>query len=173
MTKAELTVIPLIILLSLTLVVLPVCAEEKEEDDLEWRLELIEASRQMMEEENGKDIYFNRIGTVFTNFGEANINTGLRLAPFINGWEMGSLHVMGELFYLRQEDDFAGFLSLFALKNNIYVGGGGELTGRANYHLFAGWEVTNNIFLELRAINTEGGFRSSKLYPVTGFQLKF
>ncbi len=161
----------LIMFVTFSLFVIPIQAEEKDED-LEWRLDLIKSSRAMMETENNNNVYFHRIGTVFTNFGEANFNTGLRVAPSVWQKDKISVHVMGELFYLRKEDDFSSFVSLYSLRNNIYMGAGTEITDKANYHLFVGWEITNNLFLEARAINTEGSISDSKIYPVAGFQIK-
>ena len=127
----------------------------------------------MMEEENVENLTYHKVGTVFTNFGEANINTGLRIAPYIWKGKNSSIHLMGELFYLRQEDSFASFVSLYGLKNNFYLGGGTEITGRANYHLFTGYEISKNIFVEARAINSGDNFENSKVYPVVGFQMNF
>ncbi|MFW6029084.1 MAG: hypothetical protein ACOCRO_02390 [Halanaerobiales bacterium] len=173
MSKTKITVITLIIFLSLSIAVIPVKANEKKDDELEWRMELIKASREMMDEESEENRYHHRVATVFTTFGEANLNTGLRVAPSIWQDEKRSLHLMGEIYYLRKEDDFANFISFFKRKNNRYIGGGAELTDRANYQIFAGWEVTNHLFLEIRAINTEGQLDDSDIYPVAGFQLKY
>lgn len=173
MSKTKITVITLIIFLSFSIAVVPVKANEKKEDELEWRMELIKASREMMEEENEKNIYHHRVATVFTTFGEANLNTGLRVAPRIWQDKKSSLHLMGEIYYLRKENKFANFISVFDRINAFYIGGGAEITDRANYQIFTGWEVTNHLFLEIRAINTEGNIDDSEIYPVAGFQLKY
>lgn len=171
MNKTDL-VVSLTILLLLSSFVIPLQAEEKDED-LEWRLDLIKSSREMIKKENNQIVSFHRLGTVFTNFGEGNINTGLRIAPYIWQGKNSSLHIMGELFYLRKEDTFASFVSLYGLRNEVYIGAGAEITERAKYQFFAGWEVTDNIFIEARAINTEGDINQSKVYPVAGFQIRY
>jgi len=173
LSKTKITVITLIVFLSLSIAVIPVKANEKKENELEWRMELIKASREMMEEESEKNIYHHRVATVFTTFGEANVNTGLRVAPSVWHTENSSLHLMGETYYLRKEHKFANFISVFERINGFYIGGGAEISGRANYQIFTGWEVTDNTFLELRAINTEGNLDYSDIYPVVGFQLKY
>lgn len=170
--KNTIFTISLIIFLSIVLVGMPIQAEEKD-DDLEWRLELIQESQNMMEKENVENLTFHKVGTVFTSFGEANINTGLRVAPYVWKGENSSIHLMGELFYLRQEDSFASFISAYGLINDFYFGGGAAITDRANYHIFTGYELTRNIFVEARAINTGSNFESSKVYPVVGFQMNF
>jgi len=171
--KRKLAIIFSIVFLIITVAVIPVKANEKEKNELEWRMELIKASREMMEEESEENGYYHRVATVFTTFGEANLNTGLRVAPKIWQGEKSTLHFMGEIFYLRKEDEFANFISLYGIKNSFYIGGGAEISGRANYQIFTGWEVTDNTFLELRAINTEGNLDYSDIYPVVGFQLKY
>ena len=173
MSKAKITVITLVIFLLFSIAVIPAKANEKKEDELEWRMELIKASREMMGEESEENMYYHQVATVFTTFGEASLNTGLRVAPYVWKGEKSSLHLMGEIYYLRKENDFANFISFYEMEDGFYIGGGAEITDRANFQIFTGWEVTNHIFLELRAINTEGQLDDSDLYPVAGFQLKY
>ena len=177
--KHKITVfLALFIMLSLALSPALAAENEDEEDDLEWRMELIEASRTMMEEEEEVDVFHHRLGTMVTNFPHdgARVNTGLRFMPHIIGAEErdASLRFMTELLYLRGHDDFAGFLSLaLSVKDTAYVGVGAEIIGPADYQLFAGWEPMDNIFLEIKAINKEGVLADSKIYPALGFQMKF
>ncbi|MFW6378270.1 MAG: hypothetical protein ACOCZY_02590 [Bacillota bacterium] len=167
-----------IIIITLLLAVLvigsPVMAEE--DDDLEWRMELIEASREMMEEEETPEFKNHKLGTVFTTYGDGDnlVNSGLRFAPQLGAPGGRPLRFLGEIFYLRGEDEIAGFMSIsYEPISNFYLGAGGDVVGEAEYHVFAGWDITDNIFVEARAINTGGSFEDSKVYPVAGFQINF
>lgn len=153
----------------------PVQASYNNNSDLEWRLELIKASRALMEEES-RDFYSNKFGIVSTNFGgeDSTINPGFRLSINLKEFEKYQLNLLSEMIYLRTESDLAGFLSLsIDFTPGLYIGAGGEILGNANYHVFTGWEIIENFFIELRAINTEGGLRDSRIYPFIGFQIKF
>jgi len=177
--KHKITVF-LAIFIMLSLALSPALAAENEEenDDLEWRLALIESSREMMEEEEEIDVYYNRVGTMITTFPDdgAAVNAGLSLTPHLTDLaeDGAALRGRAELFYLREEDDFAGFLSLIlAPREDIYLGAGGEVMDAADYQVFAGWEPNDNFFLELRAVNTEGDIWDSEIHPAAGFQMKF
>jgi hypothetical protein len=151
-------------------------AAAEDNEDLEKRLELIEASQSLVQENKEKEIRPHKIGTVFTTYGEGNdiVNTGLRLAPQIASPADMPLRLMGEAIYLRQDDEIAGFLSLsLEVLPNIYLGAGGELTDTADYQTFIGWDLNENIFLELKAINNGGSFSDSEIYPAAGYQMNF
>ena len=167
-------IITISLFLAVIMLTTPALAEEDE--DLEWRMELIEASRAMMEEEDTPEFRNHKLGSVFTTYGEGDnlINTGLRFAPQLGSPAGRPFRFIGEVFYLRAESEIAGFMSLsFEPIENIYIGAGGDVIGEAEYHLFAGWDITDNIFVEARAINTGGSFEDSNVYPVAGFQISF
>ncbi|MFN2364701.1 MAG: hypothetical protein ABR596_10395, partial [Halarsenatibacteraceae bacterium] len=162
------------VFLAVVMVTGTVMAEE--DDDLQWRMELIEASREMMEENNTPEFKNHKLGTVFTTYGDGDnlVNSGIRFAPQLGAPGGRPLRFIGEIFYLRGEDEIAGFMSIsYEPISNLYLGAGGDVIGEANYHLFAGWNVTENIFIEARAINTGGSFEDSNVYPVAGFQINF
>ncbi|MFN2362952.1 MAG: hypothetical protein ABR596_01550 [Halarsenatibacteraceae bacterium] len=163
------------VFLAVVMVTGTVMAEEN--DDLEWRTELIQASREMMEQEDKTPAFKNhKLGSVFTTYGEGDniINAGIRVAPQLGSPGGIPVRFIGEVFYLRSESEIAGFMSLaFEPINNIYFGAGGDVIGEADYHLFAGWDITDNIFVEARAINTGGSFEDSNIHPVAGFQINF
>lgn len=151
---------------------------DKNNDNLEWRLELIEASRRMMEEVEELEVHYHRMGTMITTFPDdgARVNGGLSLTPHLTHMADNGAALRGraELFYLQKNDEFAGFLSLIlAPRENAYFGVGGEIIGAADYQIFAGWEPTNNLFLELRAVNTGKNIWDSEIHPAAGFQMKF
>lgn len=177
MINKKTILLSLVLALSLLLVVTPITiAQDGEDEDLEGRLELIQASQELMKEKREVDPKVHKIATVFTTYGDGDtvINTGLRVAPQIASPAGMPLRFMGELFYLRQDDDLAGFLSLAIEPTpSIYLGAGGEVTETAEYQVFAGWNITNNIFVEARAINSGGSFDESEVEPVAGFQFSF
>ncbi len=168
------------VVLSLAIWISPVLAAENEDEneELEWRLQLIEASREMMEEEEEVDLHFQRIATVITTFPDdgSAVNGGLSITPHLTGLaeDRAALRGRAELLYLRGDGEFAGFLSLIlAPWENIYFGIGGEIIGVADYQAFVGWEPTDNFFLEIRAVNTGGDIEDSEIHPAAGFQMKF
>ena len=163
-----------ITLLTITLSFNYAAAEDNE--DLEKRLELIEASQSLVQENKEKEIRPHKIGAVFTTYAEGNdiVNAGIRLAPQVASPSDMPLRLMGEAIYLRQDDEIAGFLSLsLEVVPNIYLGAGGELTDTADYQTFIGWDLNENIFLELKAVNDGGSFSDSEIYPAAGYQMNF
>ena len=174
MNKIKITI--LFILVFLTIVMITGTAMAEEDNDLQWRKDLIEASRAMMKENDTSEFKNHKLGTVFTTYGDGDnvINTGIRFAPQIASPGGRPVRFIGEIFYLRGEDEIAGFMSIsFEPISNLYLGAGGDVIGDANYHVFAGWNISNNIFIEARAINTGGSFEDSDVHPVAGFQINF
>lgn len=162
----------LFIFIIASLFVMPVSAAYT----LDERIELIEASRRLREEQLNVDAFSNQIGVVFTNFGSDSylLNSGVRFDIHLAAPGGRQLKLIAEGLYLREAEDFAGFISLaFHLINRVYFGAGGEITGLANYQAFAGIDVTDNIFVELRGINIGGSFEDSDLYFNTGFKISF
>ncbi len=146
------------------------------EDDMEERLELIEASRRLEQEEAIPTYHGNHFGVAFTSFSATDIilNPGLRLENELMAPAGRPLRLVSELYYMRQAEDIMGFLSLsFLPHERIYLGAGGELTGRADYHLFVGLNLTDNLFLEARGINEGGSFSDTDIHVGTGFKFGF
>ena len=171
--KNKLSVFILVLLIS-SLFTVPVMAQ----DDLESRLELIEASQQLQQNQNqqqeGIAYQRHRFGVTLSNFGsEATmVNPGLRLENQLT--DTGSIRAISELYYLREEEDLAAFISLaFKPASFGYLGLGAELSGKADYQIFAGINLTENIYLELKGVNEDGSFKDSELYFATGFMIGF
>lgn len=167
----------LILSLSILLVFTPaIMAQDEEDQDLEKRLELIQASQSLLEEKREVTPNLHKLATIFTTYGDGNsiINSGLRVAPELASPGNMALRFMGEVFYLRQNEDLAAFLSL-AIEPipSLYFGGGAEVTETADYQVFTGWNITENIFIEARAINSGSDFSESDIEPVAGFQFSF
>ena len=177
MKKNNFTIL-LLIILSIILINNPILAQNNNEKELEWRKELIKASKKMKKAKDKYNMKVHRLGTMITTYpvNGARINTGLFIKPQLGKIKesTGSIFFSTELIYLRKNDEFAGFLSVeFMGKRNVYFGLGTEVIGDANYQTYLGWEPTNNFFIEFKAINTEGGFSESKVYPAAGFQMRF
>jgi len=163
-----------IIILALFFAVNPVSAQS----DLDNRLALIEASQQLVAE-NEKELKprKHKFGVTLSNFSsEGNLmNPGFRLENQLTGGPGSALKLVSEAYYLREEDDFAGFISLAFEPHPLgYFGAGAEVTGRANYQVFAGINVTENIFAEVKGINSEeNGSKETEIYFGTGFMIGF
>ncbi|TDO91274.1 hypothetical protein DFR79_10922 [Halanaerobium saccharolyticum] len=164
----------IIIVSVLVLSVNPVQAQS----DLDSRLALIEASQQL-EAENAKELgpRKHKFGVTLSNFSsEGNLlNPGFRLENQLTGTRGRGLKLISEAYYLREEDDFAGFISLAFEPHPLgYFGAGAEVTGRANYQVFAGVNITENIFAEVKGINPEeNGSEETEIYFGTGFMIGF
>ena len=148
----------------------PVLAAEN--NNLEWRMELIESSRALQAESKQLDSNLANIGFVFSSFySEDNLlNSGVRYAPVIFAPGGKAVRLLAEILYLEREDDFAAFLSLsYAPFSKIYIGAGAELNNKADYHAFIGYNITENIFIEARNIKD----KDTEVYPFAGFQISF
>ena len=146
------------------------------QDSLEARMELIEASQnlqQRKEQESGAS-QRHRFGVTLSNFGSADtmVNPGLRLENKLT--DTGRIKLVSELYYLRESEDLASFLSLAIRPVSFgYLGLGAELSGKADYQIFAGANLTDNIFIELRGVNDGSDLEDSELYFATGFMIGF
>lgn len=161
-------VIPLLIIIIFLLINSYVFAEE----ELSWREELMLASQALEEENNKTNSSFNQLGMVLSTFGSDNnlVNPGLRFSPMLMSSNNGVIRAVGEVFYLHEDEEIAAFLSLsYETLKNIYFGAGAELTDKADYHAFLGYNINDNIFIEARYIEAE----ESKVYPFLGLQLSF
>lgn len=153
-----------------------ILAQDEENAELKQRLKLIEASQNLAHKKENFSLSKHKIGAVFTTIGEGDnvINSGIRVAPQIASPGGKGLHLIGDFFYLRGDDELATFVSLsYQVHPNIYFGAGGALSDIAEYQLFAGTNFRENFFLELRAINTGESIEDSEIYPAAGFQIPF
>lgn len=146
------------------------------QDSLEARMELIEASQNLQQrrEQNSASSQRFRFGVSLSNFGSADtmVNPGLRLENKLT--DSGRLKLISELYYLREDEELASFLSLAVKPASFgYLGLGAELSGRANYQLFAGLNLTDNIFVELKGVNDDSDLEDTELYFATGFMIGF
>lgn len=143
-----------------------------EEGELSWREELMKASQALEEQNNKTNFSFNQLGMVLSTFGSENntVNPGLRFSPILINLNNSVIRAIGEVFYLHEDEETAAFLSLsYETLRNIYFGAGAELTDKADYHAFIGYNINDNIFIEARYIEAE----ESKVYPFLGLQLSF
>jgi hypothetical protein len=72
----------------------------------------------------------------------------------------------------------AGFLSLkFTPFGSdplaMYLGAGAGYANGFRFQAFAGVDLTQNLFAEIRYVNLPGGFGDKGLYLATGFQFTF
>jgi hypothetical protein len=167
----------LIIIILVSVLILSVNAVQAQ-SDLENRLALIEASQQLeAEKEREVSPRKHKFGVTLSNFSsEGNLlNPGFRMENQLTEVEGRSLKLVSEAYYLREEDDFAGFISLAFEPHPLgYIGAGAEVTGRANYQVFAGVNITENIFAEVKGINSEeNGSEETEIYFGTGFMIGF
>lgn len=148
------------------------------QSDLESRMELIEASQQL-EAERAKEARpaKHQVGVSLSNFSsEGNmLNPGFRLENQLAAPGGRPLKLVSEAYYLREEDEFVGFMSLAFEPHPLgYIGAGAEVTGKANYQVFAGVNLTDNIFAEIKGVNSDqNGSDDVEIYFGTGFMIGF
>ncbi|MFW6001408.1 MAG: hypothetical protein ACOCQE_03460 [Halanaerobium sp.] len=160
------------VILIIGLFIVPINAQAS----LENRLELINASQQLQQNQQQEENLYhrNRFGVSLSNFGSADtmVNPGLRLENKLT--DTGFIRVISELYYIRETEDLAAFASLAVSPASFgYLGVGAELSGKADYQIFAGLDLTENIYLEVKGINEESSFEDVELYFATGFMIGF
>lgn len=148
------------------------------QSDLERRMELIEASRRLEAEQDQQiNQSKHRFGVALSNYSseDSMLNPGFRMENQLAAPGGRALKLISEAYYLREQDDFAGFLSLAFEPHPLgYIGAGAEVTGNANYQLFAGVNLTENIFAEVKGVNfEENDSDETEIYFGTGFMLGF
>jgi len=146
------------------------------QDSLDARMELIEASQNLQQrrEQQTAPYQKHRFGVSLSNFGSAEsmVNPGLRLENQLT--DTGMINLVSELYYIRESEDLAAFLSLAIRPVSFaYLGLGAELSGKADYQIFAGANLTENIFIELKGVNDDSDIEDSELYFATGFMIGF
>lgn len=161
------------IIIILALIAIPARAET----DLESRLKLIAESQRMEQEMHEAELSArNQFGFSFTNFrSESNmLNPGFRLENQLIDLGGRPLKLITEAYYLRAADDFSGFISLaFEPHPLVYLGAGGAIDSQADYQVFTGINITENIFIEAKGINSGGDSGDIEVYFATGFKIGF
>lgn len=161
------------IIIILALIAFPARAET----DLESRLKLIAESQRMEQEMHEAELPArNQFGFSFTNFrSESNmLNPGFRLENQLTVLGGRPLKLITEAYYLRAADDISGFISLaYEPHPFIYFGVGGAVDSRADYQVFTGINITENIFVEAKGINSGEDSDDINLYIATGFKIGF
>ena len=161
-------------------------AQETEVNDpvLKERIELIQASQKMSEEQKESSLSKSGISLFLTDFhtDETEYKLGgkfeqLLPADFVGKRDDISLAYVIEGIYLEGEStSLAGFLSLKATFNNRlfspYFGLGVEFMGVADYQGFVGLNLMdNNFFIETKFINDQDEWDSGSFYSVVGFKI--
>jgi hypothetical protein len=150
----------------------PVSALEVASQD---RIDLFLASRNMLVEERAAPKM--KVGMVLSTLGEdSEISMGVRVESKIGTQD--NLRIVTETTYLKEEQTLAGFLSLKFLPFGpdpvaMYVGAGAGYADGFRYQAFAGVDITQNMFAEVRYVNLPGGLGNSGLHLATGFQFTF
>lgn len=139
------------------------------------RIDLFIASQRMLAEERMPPRM--KVGMVLTNLGiDSEISTGVRVESRLGKQDI--MRVVTETIYLKQERTLAGFLSLKASPFGekplaMYLGAGAGYADGFRFQVFAGIDITKNLFAEVRYVNLEGGLGDTRLFLATGFQLTF
>jgi len=162
----------LFLLLSASVVAQEISGEEIDQA----RIDLFTASQRMLAEQRRPP--HMRVGMVLTNLGEGSeVDFGAKVES--NLCFDGAVRLVTETIYLKEEDTLAGFLSLKlvpAMPNSLvplYFGGGAGYINGLKYQVFAGVELTKNLYAEIRYINLPGGIADKGLYFATGFQFTY
>lgn len=160
--------------------------ETKDKDaDFNERIELIQASQMISEEQKRDSVSRSGISLYVTNFHTDQTEYKLggkfeHLFPSSNySKELNaiSLSYVIEGIYLENEStSLAGFLSIKATLNNRmfspYFGAGAEFMGVANYQGFIGLNIMdNNFFVETKFINDYDEWDNGDFYSVVGFTI--
>lgn len=139
------------------------------------RIDLFIASQNMLIEERRTPKM--KVGMVLSTLGSDNeISMGVRVEHKLG--DQDSVKLITETSYLKEEKTIAGFLSLKFLPFGedpmaVYLGVGAGYADGFRYQVFAGVDVTKNMFAEVRYVNLPGGLGDKSLYLATGFQFTF
>ena len=141
------------------------------------RMRLIQASQELQAEQDAP-AFNNKLGLFVSNYGtaETELNPGLRYELSLT--QLEAFSILFEGIYFRTDNSGTAFISAKLAPLSIndvspYLGAGGGIIGRANYQVFAGIEVMENLFIEAKYINEEGSFDDSDLYLALGYQIRF
>lgn len=166
-----------IILLLLCLLASPfVAASEISTGEIsQERIELFLASQRVLAQERKSPRM--KVGMVLATLGVDNeISLGVRVESRLD--KQGYARVLTETVYLREEKTISGFLSLklsplLYSSYPVYFGGGAGYAEGFRYHVFAGVDLTEHIYVEARYANMPGGIGDSNLHLATGFQFTY
>lgn len=168
-----------IILLFGLLIILLISSSASAQTNVEERLRLIEASQNLQREMEEEKTYVshNSLAVFFTNYKISGneVNPGLRLGIDVPG---PGLSIIFEGIYYRAKsngDAFIGF-KFSPLEYQMfepYIGAGVGVTGKADYQIFLGTDVSDNFFIEAKYIDEELSSDDSNVAAVAGFQIKF
>lgn len=170
--KLSVTVLLLIILLSSP----SVFANEMNPEGIsQERIDLFVASQRMLIEERTPPRM--KVGMVLNNFGsDGEVSFGVRVESRID--QQNKVSVISETTYLKEEKTMAGFLSLKVSPFSgepisMYLGAGAGYADGFRYQVFAGVDLTKNMYAEVRYANLEGGLGGRGIFLATGFQFTF
>ncbi len=158
---------------------------EEKDADLKERIELIQASKRVSEENEKKMAARGGISLYVTNFhtDETEYKLGGKYEQPLSTRKASSnlndisLSYVIEGIYLEGEStSLAGFFSIKTTFNNRmfspYLGVGAEFMGVANYQGFVGLNIIdNNFFVETKFINDKDEWDSGNFYSVVGFTI--
>ncbi|ADQ15224.1 hypothetical protein [Halanaerobium hydrogeniformans] len=168
-----------IILLFGILIILLISSSVSAQTSMEERIRLIEASQNLQRQMEEEKTYANHnsLAVFFTNYkiNGNEVNPGLRLGVDV---PVSGLSIMFEGIYYRAKsngDAFIGvkFSPLEYQMLTPYIGAGVGVTGKANYQVFLGTDVSENFFIEAKYIDEELSSEDSNVAAVAGFQIKF
>ena len=165
-----------------------ISAQDKEEIDagLKERIELIQASQKISEEQKKDSASRSGISLYVTNYhtDQTEYKLGGKFEQPLsfnkNTKELNNIalsYVIEGIYLENESTSLAGFLSLKATFNNRmfspYVGLGAEFMGVANYQGFVGLNIMdNNFFVETKFINDQDQWDSGNFYSVAGFTIE-
>lgn len=186
----KLKLISIIFILGLVFIFLfsmTISAQDTAEIDAELneRIELIQASQKISEEEKKSSALRSGISLYVTNYhtDQTEYKLGGKFEqPLLANNDSQSLnnivlsYVIEGIYLESESTSLAGFLSLKATLNNRmfspYVGLGAEFMGVANYQGFIGLNIMdNNFFVETKFINDQDEWDSGSFYSVAGFTI--
>jgi hypothetical protein len=162
-------------------------AQETEENDavLNERIELIQASQRISEEQKKDAALRSGISLYVTNYhtDQTEYKLGGKFEQPLfsneNPQELNNIalaYVIEGIYLESEATSIAGFLSLKATFNNRmfspYIGAGAEFMGVANYQAFVGLNIIDsNFFVETKFINDQDEWDSGSFYSVAGFKI--
>lgn len=159
-----------------------VLAQTEDDSSMNERMNLIEESQQLSQEQNEEELT-SGLSLFVTSYhsGDAELNLGAKYENRLLDYREDSmieLNYVLEGIYLEGEDDnLAGFLSLKAsLKDKMfapYLGAGAEFLDKADYQAFVGLNLTNNLFVETKFIEDKERTDSDDFYSAVGFKINF
>ena len=170
------------ILISISIILIFTMAAHSAENtkNMDERMELIEASQNMSIERAEESIKYNKnkFSVFVTNYGSNNtVNPGAKFDIQVYENPNFDLSLVPEAIFLNDEDTTAFYTSLKAKKyfKNIapYLGAGVDLSDSSQYQVFAGTDITENVFAEAKYIEPEEEIDDSDVFFSIGYQMGF